>query len=543
MTSPQSLSLHPLDVKSKIYGCWLGKAIGGTLGGPYEGYAGPLSLSFYDPVPTAVLPNDDLDLQVVWLCYLLNNRCREVTPDLLSEAWRRHVAFPWDEYGICHRNGAYGLKGYELGATDNFFSECMGAAIRSELWACLAPGDPERAAAFAWADAACDHAGEGIWAEVFFAALESAAFAESNPDRLIDQALAFLPRDSRVRDAVSLARASWRKKREWLAVRQDILAAYENPNFTDVAANLAFTILGWLAGDGDFGKSICIAANCGMDTDCTAATLGAILGIIDPEGIPQLWREPIGDAVVLNPGIVTLPHIPKTLGELTEQTLRLAAQLAEYNPAIQEVVPRAPESRSGKTIQIPVRIGFCDRPALASVEAPESLVPEIAVTLPGHWIRRGSADFHAAVMLLRYTVHLEDDRPVQIMAWSQAATRIWIDGAGVVLAEVDGVCARRPHEGAPSFHRGGRGHFLPTTPLKRGAHQLVVAWERPSFQADLVVGIADANSKLWLPCGLSSRHQTMPRSASKAGAATSAQAPCELLNFPVSTCEQLANNK
>ncbi|PAW76411.1 MAG: hypothetical protein B9S32_14975 [Verrucomicrobia bacterium Tous-C9LFEB] len=497
---PKNLDLAGWE--SRVMGCWLGKAVGGTLGGPHEGKSGPLKLDFYDPVPTQVLPNDDLDLQVVWLCYLLTNGCKEVTPDLLSDAWHKHVVFPWDEYGICHRNGAYGLKGYQLGSVDNFFGECMGAAIRSELWACLAPGDPKRAAALAWSDAACDHAGDGIWAEVFFAALESAAFVEHDRDTLIDLGLSYLPANSRVKDAIQLTRASWAKKKDWLAVREDILAAHENPNFTDVAANLAFTILGWLAGEGDFGKSICIANNCGMDTDCTAATLGSILGIIDPKCIPDKWTKPIGDAVILNPQIVHLQNIPKNLQELTEQTMRLAGQLADSKPAIKEIVPRAPQRDGDTLLQIPVEIGFAERAALTSETVPVSLVPKVSATLPGHWIRRDAKEFQAPVMLLHYTVNLKEDEHVQFLAWSQTNTRVWIDGKGVIPADADAVAARRPQQGAPSFHRGGRGHFALSTPLKAGKHELVVAWEWPHFVADLVVGVANAQSKQWLPFAL-----------------------------------------
>ena len=38
--------------------------------------------------------------------------------------------------------------------------------------------------------------------------------------------------------------------------------------------------IGLLYGGGDFGRSICIAAGCGEDSDCTAGTLGALLGIM-----------------------------------------------------------------------------------------------------------------------------------------------------------------------------------------------------------------------------------------------------------------------
>ena len=48
-------------LRKKMLGCFLGKSVGGTLGQPYEGWEGPLGLTFYDPVPTDMIPNDDLD--------------------------------------------------------------------------------------------------------------------------------------------------------------------------------------------------------------------------------------------------------------------------------------------------------------------------------------------------------------------------------------------------------------------------------------------------------------------------------------------------
>jgi len=49
---------------------FLGKNIGGTLGIPFEGQQKFLNLDFYNPVPTQPVPNDDLDLQLVWLVHM-----------------------------------------------------------------------------------------------------------------------------------------------------------------------------------------------------------------------------------------------------------------------------------------------------------------------------------------------------------------------------------------------------------------------------------------------------------------------------------------
>lgn len=46
------------NYRKKVMGCWLGKAVGGTLGQP----DGPLNLDYYNPVPTDMIPNDDTSI-------------------------------------------------------------------------------------------------------------------------------------------------------------------------------------------------------------------------------------------------------------------------------------------------------------------------------------------------------------------------------------------------------------------------------------------------------------------------------------------------
>ena len=59
------------QLRDKILGCWAGKNIGGTVGGPFEGQAGPLDVEFYThKMDGQPLPNDDLDLQWIWLSAL-----------------------------------------------------------------------------------------------------------------------------------------------------------------------------------------------------------------------------------------------------------------------------------------------------------------------------------------------------------------------------------------------------------------------------------------------------------------------------------------
>ena len=51
----------------KVKGCFTGKAAIGTMGAPYEGVKMRMELKYRSEMTDAMLPNDDLDLQVLWL--------------------------------------------------------------------------------------------------------------------------------------------------------------------------------------------------------------------------------------------------------------------------------------------------------------------------------------------------------------------------------------------------------------------------------------------------------------------------------------------
>lgn len=316
------------EYKKKVMGCWLGKAVGGTLGGPVEGICKPMSLSFYDPVPVEMMPNDDLDLQVVWLETLLRKGL-PVSRKNLSEAWLEHIHMYWDEYGASIRNISQGIYPPASGYFDNGFTAGMGAAIRTEIWACIAPGDPALAVRLATEDACVDHAGEGVYATLFVAAMESAAFIENDRERLIKTGLSFIPSSCRVAKAVKDTIKWWRREKDLYKVREMLIEKHANQNWTDVAINMAFIILGWYAGDDDFDKILCSTVNCGHDADCTAATIGSILGIINPSSISEKWLRPIGRDLILSPNIVGMHH-RKNLDEFSEQITRLSCDVLKY---------------------------------------------------------------------------------------------------------------------------------------------------------------------------------------------------------------------
>jgi ADP-ribosylglycohydrolase len=329
------------EYRDKVLACWLGKNIGGTLGAPYECKKEVQHLTFYDPLPSQSAPNDDLDLQLAWL-KCLEDRGVHLTCGDLADYWVKYLsAYPWNEYGFCRRNLGRGLRPPISGCFENYYVDEMGSPIRSEIWACVAPGDPQLAAALAWHDAVLDHAGgEGVTGEMFWAALESAAFVLSDPRTLIQIGLAMIPIHSRisrvVRDAVWCADHGV----PWAEARERILRSFGHHNPCHAPQNHGFIILGWLTGT-DFGDRLCKAVNCGYDTDCTGATLGSVLGLLGgTAGIPARWREPVGEAIVLHKFTGDCDP-PADVAELTARTEVVARRLLPDRSDVAELADAA----------------------------------------------------------------------------------------------------------------------------------------------------------------------------------------------------------
>lgn len=500
MTAPSPSAQTP-SLRERLFGCWLGKAVGGTLGQTFEGLEGPLDADFYFPVPEGMVANDDLDLQVVSAVVLDRLESPTVDRHVLADAWRTHVRFPWNEYGVAVRNLAEGLEPPHTGSFDNWFSRGEGAAIRSELWACLAPGDPDLASAYAYEDACFDHDGEGIHAAQFLARLQSLAFVESDPDVLLDTALAGLPGESGITAVVQDTRRWCGEHADWTRVRSLIVDRYGLQDFTDVRMNTGFVVLGWLLGR-DFSESILITNNCGEDCDSSTASLGALLGILDPSSIDERWLAPIGSELVLNPEIIGLEP-PATLEEFTDLVLRLRDRLGGAAPTATSTA-FDPSSR-----RLPVRIAHFntvysperwlqrDQSGLPAEGVPLPALEYAAGELDGTWARLPRERFEDRLLMIEYPFNGRGVRDVRLMVTSTEDYRLWLDGVFLHAAQGTGLFFPAPHM-APV------GQFVDVE-LDDGPHTLSLALRRPPVgrdTAEWVTALVERPSMLWIPNAL-----------------------------------------
>ena len=81
------LKLNKETYLDKLHACWLGKNIGGTLGGPYEGHREILNIQGFSTQSGEPLPNDDLDLQLVWLLAMEREGVGRVNTNILANYW------------------------------------------------------------------------------------------------------------------------------------------------------------------------------------------------------------------------------------------------------------------------------------------------------------------------------------------------------------------------------------------------------------------------------------------------------------------------
>ena len=103
------ISLNQQQIKDKIYACWIGKNIGGTIGTPYEGSTEFRDVKGFASEKGEPLPNDDLDLQLVFLTAMEQQGPAGLSAAVLAEYWINYIVPHWNEYGTGKSNLKAGI--------------------------------------------------------------------------------------------------------------------------------------------------------------------------------------------------------------------------------------------------------------------------------------------------------------------------------------------------------------------------------------------------------------------------------------------------
>ena len=322
--------MKTIDYKTfidKVHGCWYGKCLGGAAGAPVEGVKKLIPVKDFTEIFNPDLPNDDLDIQLLWLD-VLENKGTIINSCDLADAWMEKCWYPFSEYGYFTKNYMRGVKPPYTGIINNdFFQEGMGCPIRSEIWGIISAGNPELAAQYAYIDATLDHAENSVYAEQFLAAIESMAFFESDIETLLREGMKYIPKDCKLSTCFNLILENYQKM-SWQDLRTMVLNRFSHPDFTNVVQNLAFVFLSLLYGKGDMRETINISLQCGFDTDCTCASAASVVGIIKGyEGLGEELTTLIQDYFVIGVDVVRPSN---SIRQLAEDTARLALKTPNF---------------------------------------------------------------------------------------------------------------------------------------------------------------------------------------------------------------------
>lgn len=180
----------------------------------------------------------------------------------------------------------------------NPYREWIGAQIRADGFAYGAAGNPELAADLAWRDASFSHVKNGIYGEMFCAAMIAAAFVEQDPERIVEIGLSEIPANCRLAHDIRQAGAIARGAASQLELVDRIWEVFKHYHPVHTNNNAALVAASLIFAKGDFELAIATSVLGGWDTDCNGATVGSIMGAMLGAGrLPGKWIEPLNDTL------------------------------------------------------------------------------------------------------------------------------------------------------------------------------------------------------------------------------------------------------
>lgn len=357
------------DHAARVRGGFLGRVAGCMLGKPYEGTGrreiklwaettGNWPLQTYQRSPSAAemrritagkpekpvkahmtgffidrcdgFPSDDDTNYTLLGMLALRRHGRDFKPDDMAALWIQQLPLSV----ICtaeraaYRNFIEGRLPPQSATHRNPYREWIGAQIRADFFGYAAPGNPELAAEWAWRDASISHIKNGIYGEMWVAAMLAAAFVLDDWPAIIRAGLAQVPRRSRLHagiERILSAHAAGAGHDELLAEiyqEWDENAGHDWCHTISNAQIVAASLLG--CGD-DFSQLIHQAVSAGFDTDCNGATCGSLWGVRHGEkAIPSKWLEPLRNRIRTN----LLDYPLATLDGLAAEVGATAAEIA-----------------------------------------------------------------------------------------------------------------------------------------------------------------------------------------------------------------------
>jgi ADP-ribosylglycohydrolase len=333
------------DLYDRIYGAWLGRCAGCLLGQPIEGFkreriigllndtdnypiSGYISsdidqklIDKYEIHPGGMpkkeglmknwinnvdcMPEDDDTNYTILALKLLENHGRNFTPDDVGHVWLMNLPIIHlsSAERIAYKNMVNRIYPPDSAVFLNIYREWIGAQIRADFFGYINPGKPEAAAEMAWRDASISHVKNGIYGEMFVAAMLAHAAVSENIEEITKVGLSEIPAECRLSAEITRV-LNWYSEGSLngQTAMEKVLTEYDEElkyHWAHTIPNAMLVCIALLWGNKNFDSTMFLAVSCGFDTDCNGATAGSILGMILGAGaIPEKWTQPLNDRII-----------------------------------------------------------------------------------------------------------------------------------------------------------------------------------------------------------------------------------------------------
>ncbi len=309
-------SLTKEQLKDKIKGGWAGQTIGVVYGAPVEfKYQGSV-IPDYQNIPwrdgyvkywwdkkPGLFDDVYTDLNFV---EVFDNHGLDVSMDTIAYHW---ASTP---YHLAHANQASrynilsGIMPPQSGYwKNNPHADDLDFQIEADFIGLMAPGMVNAATEVADRVGHIMCSGDGWYGGVFVSALYALAFIHDDATSIVKQAIKTIPPGTQFHDCIrDVIRWHEQYPEDWKTTWFELEKKWNRDvgcpkgvflSFNiDAKINSAYVALGLLYGQGDFTRSVDIAARCGQDSDCNPATVGGVLGVmLGYSDIPAFWLDPL----------------------------------------------------------------------------------------------------------------------------------------------------------------------------------------------------------------------------------------------------------
>lgn len=302
------------EFRERLHGGLLGRICGCMLGKPFECRMrdviremaekdGQWPLKKYlRPHPHGAIEDDDINYTVTGFA-VLKQHGSAFTPFDVASFWLQHmpIGHTFTAERATYRNLTQCITPPASATHRNPYREWIGAQIRADYFGYANPGNPARAAEWAWRDASVSHIKNGIYGEMWVAAMLAAAYIEDDWTTIIRAGLAEIPAESRLTADIEKILAAHAAGRSYEDVIQLIHTQWDERckhHWCHANSNAQIVAVGLLWGEDDFEATITRAVMAAFDTDCNGATCGSLWGVKHGvRALPAKWTRPMRDTV------------------------------------------------------------------------------------------------------------------------------------------------------------------------------------------------------------------------------------------------------